>query len=204
MGSKVFCGSCGQLASEGEAFCVACGQRLRQPTEAPSEAPATQDASSREDAIALRHALDLLASRQAPTALTVLSRLVAERPDWAIARAYLGIAYLRTLKIPEARDELEAAVRLAPESFICRAKYAEFLSQLGFYDQAMNQLDLALAHTAPDGDSRYAAMELRQFCKDNAKSLYYREFRYPRLPLRKLLPGRVFQSRSTQISGGSN
>ncbi len=199
MAARRFCGSCGQLARDAESFCVGCGQRLRHGAELPSASH-----ESRDDAIALRYALDLLASRQAPIALTVLSRLVTDRPEWAIARAYLGIAYLRTMKIPEARDELEAAVRIAPKSFICRAKYAEFLCRLGFYDQAMNQLDVALAHPAPDADSRYAAMELRQFSKDNAKSLYYREFRYPSLPLRKLLPGRVFQSRSTQISGGGN
>jgi Tfp pilus assembly protein PilF len=199
---NLFCGNCGQAGSDREAFCVACGHRLRHPDNAPP-VEALEGASS-EDTVALKYALDLLAARNNETALVVLKRICDDRPDWAVARAYHGIALLRTTKVNAARDELEVAVHLAPNSFICRSRYAEFFARLGFYDQAMGQLDAALAAGPPDDASRYAALELRQFCKEKAKDLYYREFRYPRLPFRKLLPGRLFQSRTTQLNGEGN
>lgn len=191
-----FCGHCGQSAQPDESFCVACGQKLRTAEVAPANAA--------EDSIVLRHALGLLAKNDAKAARVVLQRLCDEQPEWAVARAYLGIAHLRLTDVADARAELEEAVRLAPESFICHAKYAEFLARLGFYDMAATQLDQALAHDAPDAESRHAAMELRQFSRDKSKGIYYRHSNYPKLRLGRFSPARlVGHTRSVSTQGGN-
>ena len=205
--AMIFCGHCGESAAASERFCVACGGKLRLPAdsgtmEAVSSLTAgvtLQAASddvllsirpSQEDAIALRHAVDLLAKGDAKTAKLVLLRLTEEQPQWAVARAYLGIACMRLTEVAEARFQLEKAVAAAPESFICRSRYAELLARLGFYDKAMRELDIALDLGAPDSDSRYAAMELHQFCKGKAKGMFYRELAYPKLNFKRAWPFR--------------
>ena len=183
-----FCGKCGEAAPDDDLFCTGCGARLR-----ASAAQARADAAEVSDEmVALKHAARLLASGDPGTARAVLERLVAEQPEWAVARAYLGLAYLRLTAVADARDELEAAVRLAPASFICRSKYGEFLAQLGFYDQAVRELEIALRIGAPDAASQLAAKELRAFSKGKAKGLYYRHSVSPlRFSLKNLLPRRA-------------
>lgn len=182
-----YCGGCGEPSREDERFCIGCGHSLRRQTGA-SVVPGALNSARREHEILLQHALTLLARNEAGTALAVLEPLCAERPLWAVARAYLGIALLRLARVADARAELEEAVRRAPESFICHAKYGEFLARLGFYDQAIVEIDAALAVTPPDVDSRYAAMELRQFAKDKSKGLFYRKAAYPSFS--RLMPRR--------------
>lgn len=200
-----YCGSCGQAATIEEAFCIACGLHLRPlagPDGEAAEAARTGDAALREDQIALGHAVGLLARREVATAVSVLERLCDERPDWAVARSYLGIAYLRATRIAEARAELEEAVRMAPGSFICRTKLGEFLARLGFYDQAMRELDVALSMTPPDSESYHAAMELRQFSKDKSKGIFYRETGYPKLG--RFSPARLFRRAQPVLLEGGN
>lgn len=134
----------------------------------------------------LERALDLLALRKHEEALLVLEPLCAAAPANAIARAYLGVTYLRLTRVADARVELEAAVALAPNSFICRSRFGEYLARLGFYDQALVQLDLAMAAGAPSSESKHALLELRQFCKTHAAGLIYRDLRYPPNPFRRL------------------
>ena len=183
-----FCGKCGEAAPGDDLFCTGCGARLR-----ASVAQARADAAEVSDEmVALKHAVRLMAAGEPGTARAVLEGLVAEQPEWAVARAYLGLAYLRLTRVADARDELEWAVRLAPGSFICHSKYAEFLAQLGFYDQAVRELDLALQIGAPDGGSDRAARELREFSKGKAKGLYYRHAVSPlRFNLKNFWPGRA-------------
>jgi len=181
-----FCGACGSRSEPEATFCVDCGARLRS---APESADPRDDIAP-EDRTVLRHAVELIARREVATAITVLERLCAEQPKWGLARAYLGIAYLRATRVADSRAELEEAVRLSPGSFICHMKYGEFLARLGFYDQAVRELDLAFRVPAPDGDTRQAAMALRQFSKDKSKGLFYREISPPRFHLRHFLPRR--------------
>ena len=200
-----YCGNCGRAAATGESFCVACGLRLRPVSISDGEASGattTANPAFRDDQIALRHAVGLLAKREVATAVTVLERLCDERPDWAVARAYLGIAYLRVTRIADARAELEEAVRMAPESFICHSKLGEFLARLGFYDQAMRELDVALALPPPDSESFHAAMELRQFTKDKSKGIFYRQTGYPQLG--RFSPARLFRRAQPVLTEGGN
>ena len=182
MAAVSFCGHCGEHARPDERFCVACGNALRAATDAPTAAGP--------EAGHLRHAVELLAGSEHERALNELKAICQAEPANAVARAYLGIAHLRLAQVADARFELEEAVRMAPGSFICRSKLAELLARLGFYDQAQSQLDIALSLQPPDSDSRLAAMELRQFCKDKAKGLHYKHLAYPRLRLGSLVPRR--------------
>jgi len=195
-----YCGACGEETRDDESFCIACGHSLRRPRQSPTDQLSSGDGAEREAQIVFRHALGLLARQEPATAVTILEQLVDERPSWAVARAYLGVAYLRITRVADARAELEQAVDQAPDSFICRMKYGEFLARLGFYDQAMRELDKALALPAPDGESHYAAMELRQFSKDKSKGMFYRQTAYPALS--KLLPRWRTSHHAVQIEGG--
>ena len=179
-----FCGHCGVKSEAEESFCVACGAALRR------GAIETVEAKSDERTL-LQHALKLLSSGQVPLAKGEIERLLEARPAWAVARAYLGIAYLRLNVVGNAREACERAVAEAPESFICHSKYAEVLARLGFYDQAMHQCDLALSGPSPDTASEMAARELREFCKEKGKGLFYRQVAPPsRLRLRNLVSRR--------------
>ena len=194
-----FCGRCGLRAEAEEAYCVACGTALRR-AEAPrvADPSATELAPSGDERIVLQHALKLLGGGEPLAAHGVLTRLCDENPQWAIPRAYLGIACLRLIRVADAREHCEVAIALAPDSFICRTKYAEFLAKLGFYDKAVAECDLALRFATPDMQSELAARELREFCKTKAKGIFYRELVYPsRIRFRNLLPGR-FQHPVTQ------
>lgn len=193
-----YCGGCGRPAPDGDAFCAGCGRQL---VAATSNETTSARTASGEDAIALHHAVGLLARGEPRTAAVALERLCAERPQWAVARAYLGIAYLRLTRVADARVELETAVGIAPDSFICRTKYGEFLARLGFYDQAMAQVDVALKLQPPDSESRLAALELRQFCKDKGKGLFYRETAYPKWPFARLFSKRPAPGRQPITSG---
>jgi len=168
-----FCGQCGAPSSQANRFCVSCGAAV---------AAIQPDIAESELAPRLRAAVERLAQRDPASALAILDPLCKESPDNAIARAYRGIAYLRLTRVADARDELDAAVQLAPESFICQAKRAEFLAQLGFYDQAVAQLDVATRLTPPDAASLHAALELRNFSREKAKGIYYRPLVYPKFP----------------------
>jgi hypothetical protein len=197
-----YCGSCGEAAGDAERFCVACGDPLRRPAAAEAGLPAAAEIApiGREDRIVLQHAVKLLERREHATAVTVLERLCAEQPEWAVARAYLGVTYLRSTRIADARWELEQAVKLAPESFICRTKLAEFLARLGFHDQALEQLDVAISLPSASAESHHAALELRQFCKEKAKGIFYRKTGYPRLKLGRFVPRQRAHSTTTVLT----
>ena len=101
--------------------------------------------------------------------------LCAANTQWAVAHAYLGTAYLGVARVDEARDVIERAVALAPESFICRLRYAEFLARMGHCGLAAAELDVALHVTPPDPGARDAAVALRAFCRQRARGEFYRE-----------------------------
>lgn len=187
-----FCGQCGDAIQPGNRFCTSCGAALNASAITAGVAAGAADPR-------LRAACELLSRGDVAAALPMLDALCADDPANAIARAYRGVAYLRSTRVADARDELEASVRMAPESFICRSKYAEFLARLGFYDQAVAQLDAALALPVPDAESRHAAFELRQFCRDKAKGIYYRRTARPRLS--NLLPKALFGRKALQTQG---
>jgi len=131
---------------------------------------------------ALRSAVDLLASGQPREAIPGLEALVQGYPDWAIARAYLGSAYIEVARVEEARVALELAVAAAPGSFVCGHRHAQYLTRMGFFDQAVTELDRVLRLPAPDMESRQDALMLREACARRSRGIYYRTTAMPRLP----------------------
>jgi tetratricopeptide (TPR) repeat protein len=131
---------------------------------------------------ALREAVDLLALERPAEAASRLETLVSADGSWAVARAYLGTAYLRLARVEDARVELEAAIEGEPASFICRVRHAEYLARMGFFDRAADELDVALRLPAPDAASRQDALMFRAMCARRSSGLYYRRTSLPRLP----------------------
>lgn len=134
-------------------------------------------------------------------AASELSEAVQAWPEWAPARAYMGLAYLRLGEVDEARHECETAMMIAPTSFICRFVFAEYWARLGYYDRAMEQLDEAVGLTAPSVQSLLAALDFRRYCRDRAKGIYYRRTAFPRLD--RLWPfGRRARKPATKLALG--
>lgn len=153
-------------------------------------AAATQVPPPADSALALavlERAVERISAGFPAEALDDLRRLSEGNPGWAVARAYYGTALHGVARIAEARDLLESAVAMAPDSFICRLRYAEFLARNGFYDQAAVQLDAALHLPVPDAGARDAAIMLRAFCRQKARGMFYRETPNLRARLRPLL-----------------
>ncbi|MEO8540337.1 MAG: zinc-ribbon domain-containing protein [bacterium] len=184
-----FCGQCGEAVQPSNRFCSSCGVALA--AVAPS---ATETAQAR-----LRAGVELLARSDNEGSLAILNALVNDEPTFAVARAYRGLANLRLVRVGDAREDLEESIRQAPDSFICRSKYAEFLARLGFFDQAVTQLDAALLLAPPDVESKLAAIELRNFSRDKAKGLYYRPLRYP--DFSRLKPRSLFGRKALAVQG---
>lgn len=135
----------------------------------------------------LARAVDRIAAGFPAEAVNDLEQLCAEHPDWAVARAYYGIALLGIARVTEARETLEDAVALAPDSFICHLRYGEFLARTGFYDRAAEQLGIALHLSPPDTGARDAAAMLRSYCLQRARGMFYRETPNLRSRLQPLL-----------------
>ncbi len=127
---------------------------------------------------AWKRAHHLMVIGQVAEAIPLMERVVAEYPSWSGARASLGVAYTRMGRIHEAQDLIDTALAEAPEDFSCRVAKAEYFARLGFYDKSVPHLDIAL-EVAP-GDAEYrAAFEMRRFCVDKSKGLFYRETALP-------------------------
>ena len=167
-----FCGACGHTIHHTHFFCQSCGAKI---TLGASEASGLDHAATP----GLSTAALLLSRSDFAKAIELLESLRDQHADSAIVRAYLGIAYLRACRVADAREELELAVKMAPESFICRSKLGEFFARLGFYDLALEQLDVAIGVTPPNAEAKLAALELRQHCREKSRGLYYRPLRYP-------------------------
>lgn len=128
-----------------------------------------------------RRAHHLMVIGHVVEAIPLIERVVAEHPSWPAARASLGVAYTRMGRIHEAQDLIEGALAEAPLDFACRMARAEYFARLGFYDRAVPHLDVAIEHAPGDPEYR-AAFEMRRFCVEKSKGLFYRETALPRWP----------------------
>lgn len=166
-------------SSSRDQFCIACGRQLRLP-----DSPVARNVRPAEDATAgmLQHAHHLLVTGNVKEAIPLLEQLSTEYPERTALRAYLGVAYLRAARVIEAQVEIEAALRLTPDDFTCRMAQGEFYARLGFYDKAVMQLDRALGLVTAGDQTYRAAFELRRFCQEKSKGLYYRQTALPRMP----------------------
>lgn len=173
-----YCGHCGARTASAGRFCTGCGQSLRGRS-GDSESASPEAAG---DLAVLEESLRRLATGDPAAAIPPLEDLCRRRPEWAVASAYLGTAYFGVFRVSDARDLLEHAVRLDPESFICRVQYGHFLARLGFFDQAAEHVQAAMLLAAPSEAQRHFAAELLRMCKERSRDLFYRKIAAPRLP----------------------
>lgn len=173
-----FCAACGAALDAADRFCVDCGR-----ARAESRAVTAGETLS-----PLEAARRLLAAGDHVRALTALEGLRRAEPGHPLVLAYLGVAYLRAARVNEARDALDEAVRLGPESFSCHMARAEFHARLGYFDRAVESIDHALGCPMPSLEARQTALEFRRDCSEKARGLFYRQIvpvRWPRV-LRRL------------------
>lgn len=123
----------------------------------------------------------LLVIGQVRDAIPLLERVAAEYPSWTAARASLGVAYVRVGRVHEAQDLIEGALAETPADFACQMAQAEYFARLGFYDKSVPYLNAALERASGEPEYR-AAFEMRRFCIDKSKGLFYRETALPRWP----------------------
>lgn len=151
---------------------------IAQRVDAGGGATASPHSPAPPPADAWKRAHHLLVIGEVAQAIPLMERVVAEYPSWAGARAGLGVACTRMGRIHEAQDLIEGALAEAPTDFSCRMAQAEFFARLGFYDKSIPHLDVALERAPGDPEYR-AAFEMRRFCVDKSKGLFYRQTASP-------------------------
>ncbi len=193
----MFCIACGHSIESAARFCVRCGQAISARAESAQSAyergVLAMQAGRHATAVELfRQALaegddrlpallmlayvhwlgdDLLAAEEC------LRQVIALAPGHAHAHALLGSVLLAQLKVELARDELDMALRLAPDDFRVRVKRAEYFFRLGCYPEVVDELGQALRTPAPSA-------ELRAYARDLLREAQHRAHRgFARQPL---------------------
>lgn len=88
--------------------------------------------------------------KQWEEAESLLTEVIANSPEFAIAHAYLGAVQLSLGNIEEAEESSLIALRLAPGNAVVRVKYAEMLLRLGRSTEAVEELQKAGALGSSD------------------------------------------------------
>lgn len=87
-------------------------------------------------------------------ALAPLNSLCERVPEFAVARAYRGVALFELGAIDQGRADLDAAVDTNPDDVVARVKRAEIELRLGLLPAAEADLRAAARRTAPDDTMR--------------------------------------------------
>jgi tetratricopeptide (TPR) repeat protein len=105
-------------------------------------------------------------------AVHVLTSVVERYPESGMARAYLGAARFEVGEIEAARDDLDAAVRMAPEEAIVWVKRGEAMLRMGLLREALSDLGRAARLPMPDVATReYVRSLLTQTRRDLGSSV---------------------------------
>ncbi len=113
-------------------------------------------------------------------------RAATERsPDDGMAHGYLALALVSVGMVDAARDALDRALGLAPESFTVRLISAQYAYRLGLYPEAVRRLECALALGASDAASYALARALLQRVRDRGQGSFER--RVGTVPLARLV-----------------
>ena len=100
-------------------------------------------------------------------AIEHLKKSLEYRPA-PVTHAYLGAALLDEYQVAAAREHLDRAVELGPEEMLVYLKYGEFNYKLGFYPQAVENLEKAVRLQAPnEATARYLVALLEKARKHN-------------------------------------
>jgi len=106
-------------------------------------------------------------------------------PTYAQARAFLGMELFKQYDVTGAQDELEQALKDAPNNLLVHIKYAEYYYRLGFYQRAVALLDEGLHR--PHGANEHIVAMARSLLKQSvqrSKNTIVREPPDPRNLLR--------------------
>lgn len=174
------------IGGDGDALCV--GLAALRAGDLDRAVPLLAAAAAEGDGFALlAYGTALLLRRRYAAAIAPLERAAALLPERGEPLAYLGMARLHTLDVVGAREALQRALTVAPESFAVRLKYAEFLCRLGYYREALDEAERCLALTAPDAESLAFAQRLAALARQKAPFAYTRPLaRLPGVPLWRL------------------
>lgn len=189
--TTVYCTACGSSLATSDAFCRACGAAQRDPDSQPTAYGAGVEALQ-QGRRAL--AVDLLTQAAAETpdcaqawlALGTGCRQADQleaaeahlRRSLALAEsgvgwAQLGLVLLGRYAIDDAREALDRAVVLAPDEFSVRGCRAEYFWRLGFWLDALTELEAAVA-CAPDAASLTQARRVLTEARQKAAGSFRR------------------------------
>ena len=144
-GQSYYCPYCGQPRDLAWSFCQFCAKSLPEvATASVSQADAVATDHARAHRELWEQAQTQIRARQFDLAEQSLRRFLAERPESAEGIALLGTTYLHRYQLDAAREHLERAVALAPQSPFVRLRMSEYWQALGVTTRAQEELDTAL------------------------------------------------------------
>ncbi len=155
---EMFCTTCGQPRTHAARFCAFCGQSVLSAPDAPF---------ARADA--------LLRQGEPAKAEAELRRFIAAQGDDAAARALLGSALMAQFQFDDAREELDAAVRIDPDDAFVRVKRAEYFFRLGLFRDAEQELELAKQSPVADPTTYFYARQLLNEVRTRARRSFTRQ-----------------------------
>lgn len=211
MEHPAFCQSCGAGLALAARFCPGCGASVAAAEPAVDTPLARGLAAMRagdldraipllEAAAAggsgfalLAHGTALLRRHRYGEAVAPLERAAPLLPDRGEPLAYLAMARLHLLDPIGAREAIAGAIERTPDSFAVRLKQSELLFRLGYYREALVEIERTLQLTAPDAESLAFAERLAALARQKAPQAYTRRpGRFPKLalpfPLRRMTP----------------
>lgn len=123
----------------------------------------------------LEAALQALEAGQWEAAEARLRAIAAEDPSpiGGLAWAYLGRIHMLRFQMEEARLAFERALQQAPDHFVVRLERGVFFLRLGFYPDAIAELEAALQR-APAGPAREHAYRLLQRAWERGRGSFVR------------------------------
>ena len=113
--------------------------------------------------------------------IEALQKALAVAPEYAPARAFLGIELLKKYDVNGAEEALAQALRDEPTNLLVHVKYAEYFYRLGFYNRSVEWLERGLQ--APHGANEHVvalARHLLSESRQRSKTLIIREPPDPR------------------------
>lgn len=97
-----------------------------------------------------------------------------------LAWAYLGRLRMLRLDVEGAREALERALHQAPDHFVVRLERGAFFLRLGFYPEAIAELEMAM-RSAPEGMAREHVYRLLQRAWERGRGSFVRRAVLPDL-----------------------
>ncbi|WP_376788633.1 tetratricopeptide repeat protein [Thermoflexus sp.] len=132
--------------------------------------------------VELEQALHALAEGRAAEAEAMFQQIACAESGvvGGLAWAYLGRLRMLRFDVEGAREALERALHQASDHFVVRLERGAFFLRLGFYPEAMVELEAAL-RSAPEGVAREHIYRLLQRAWEQGKGSFVRRAVLPDL-----------------------